>query len=84
MKFADKFKCEICIKKEEIQLSYKESQLTLKTLVIEVGWNSIVQKYKFLHSQTNKRSFYYKLRGHQLIKCEREVLVVFAALWPSI
>lgn len=42
MNFADDLKCEICINKEEIWLSYKGSQMTLKSLVEEVGWNSIV------------------------------------------
>lgn len=68
MKFADNLKCESCINKENIWLSYRESQTTLKSLVIEVGWNSIVQKYKFLHLETNKRNFYFKLRGCQLKK----------------
>lgn len=43
MKFADDRKCEICINKEETWLLYKGSQMTLKSLVEEVGWNSIVQ-----------------------------------------
>lgn len=84
MKFADNLKCESCINKEEIWLLYKESQVTLKSLVIEVGWNSIVQRYKFLHSETSKRNFYYKLRGHQLKKTQQEDLVVFTTLWPLI
>lgn len=37
MKFADNLKCESCINKEDIWLSYRENQMTLKSLVIEVG-----------------------------------------------
>lgn len=36
MKFDDNLKCESCINEGEIWLSYKESQMTLKYLVIEV------------------------------------------------
>lgn len=37
MKFADDCKCEICINEEETWLLYKGSQMTLKSLVEEVG-----------------------------------------------